>query len=255
MRVVITGAGGSIGRCLMAGLRAAGHDCVGVDVNVEPDDIDIVDVDIFGDPDAFGAVVDGADAVVHLAAIADETSFSEAMHTHLVLTHLALEAAVAGGAGRFVYASSNHAVGWTPRTRMVAEATRIRPDTFYGVGKAACEALCSLYHDRHGIEVACLRIGSFRERPTSRRELSTWLSHGDMVRLVEACLTTPVLGFATMFGISANTRRWWSLDAAEAIGYRPVDDAEAFAAEIEASPEAPTDAHDDAFVGGPMTRR
>ena len=57
-----------------------------------------------------------------------------------------------------------------------------------------------------------------------------------------------------IYGISANTRAWWSLDAARALGYEPVDDAEAFAAEIEATPATATDAHDDAYVGGPLTR-
>ena len=77
------------------------------------------------------------------------------------------------------------------------------PTRFYGFGKAACEALCSLYHDRHGLTVACLRIGSFRDRPTTRRHLSTWLSPGDTVRLVDACLRAPDLGFAIVYGISA----------------------------------------------------
>jgi nucleoside-diphosphate-sugar epimerase len=54
---------------------------------------------------------------------------------------------------------------------MMSIETRVRPDTFYGVGKAAAEALHSLYHDCHGFAVACRRIGSFRGRPTTRREL------------------------------------------------------------------------------------
>ena len=144
------------------------------------------------DDAALAAVVAGADAVVHLAAIAAETSFEAALDTHVRLTHRVLEAAVAHGVGRVVYASSNHAVGFTPRAAaMVGVDTRIRPDSFYGVGKAAAEALCSLYHDRHGLAVACLRIGSFRPRPDSRRGLATWLSPGDAVRLVDACLRAP----------------------------------------------------------------
>ena len=51
---------------------------------------------------------------------------------------------------------------------MVDVDTRPRPDSFYGFGKAAAEGLCSLYHDRHGLDVAYLRIGSFRDRPTTK---------------------------------------------------------------------------------------
>ena len=41
------------------------------------------------------------------------------------------------GVPRIVYASSNHAVGHTPRTDRLSVDTRPRPDTFYGVGKVA----------------------------------------------------------------------------------------------------------------------
>ena len=160
-------------------------------------------------------------------------SFEEALDTHVRLTHRVLEAAVAHGVGRVVYASSNHAVGFTPACEQttVDVDTRIRPDSFYGVGKAAAEALCSLYHDRHGLAIACLRIGSFRPRPDSRRGLATWLSPGDAVRLVDACLRAPDLGFAIVYGISANTRAWWDLSTARALGYDPQDDAETYVAE------------------------
>jgi uronate dehydrogenase len=35
-----------------------------------------------------------------------------------------------------------------------------------------------------------------------------------------------------VWGISANTRRAWSLDEARALGYRPEDDAQAYAADL-----------------------
>ncbi len=190
VRVTITGAAGAIGRCLVGGLTAAGHDVRGIDrVPLDGALADrVVVADLATDDAALDDVLTGADAVVHLAAIAAETDFATALDTHLRLTHRVLEAMVARGVGRIVYASSNHAVGFTAHAESVPIATRARPDTFYGVGKAAAEALCSLYHDRHGIAVACLRIGSFRDRPTTRRHLATWLSHGDAVRLVDACL-------------------------------------------------------------------
>ena len=81
-----------------------------------------------------------------------------------------------------------------------------RPDTYYGVAKVAAEALLQLFADRHGIDAVACRIGSFLEEPTSLRGLSTWLSHDDGVRMVEAALTAPAPGFAVLYGISANTR-------------------------------------------------
>ena len=82
------------------------------------------------------------------------------------------------------------------------------------------------------------------------RQLSTWLSPDDCVRMFEACLTTPAPGFAVLYGISANTRAWWDLEPGRALGYRPMDDAEEFADRI--APGA-DDAAEGAHVGGPFT--
>jgi uronate dehydrogenase len=256
MRVALTGAAGKIGRCLMPGLAAAGHDVRGIDV-VRPDEPwadRVIVADLGTDDAALTTVLTDADAVVHLAAIADETDFSTALDTHLRLTHRVLEAARVLDVGRVVYASSNHAVGFTPRASLVPIDTRPRPDTYYGFGKAAAEALCSLFHDRYGLAVACLRIGSFRERPTTRRELSTWLSPGDAVRLVDACLQAAGLGFAVIYGISNNTRGWWDHAPGQAIGYQPIDVAELWAADIEATPPSDGDDLDGRHIGGPFAR-
>ena len=236
----------------MPGLVSAGHDVRGVDVVAAGDDVLVAD--LASDADALAGLMDGADAVVHLAAIASETDFETAVASHIGLTHRVLAAAVAHQVPRVVYASSNHAVGFTPRTPMLATDARARPDTFYGFGKAACEALCSLYHDRYRLSVACLRIGSFRDHPTTRRHLSTWLSHGDAIRLVDACLRSPDLGFAIVYGISGNTRAWWDLDPGRTLGYRPRDDAEEWAAEIESTPPSDDDDLDGRYAGGDFTR-
>ena len=101
-----------------------------------------------------------------------------------------------------------------------------------------------MYVDRFGLSVVCLRIGSFRPRPQEERELSTWLSHADGIRLVQAALTADV-DFAIVYGASANTRRWWPPDTE--IGFVPQDDAEVFADGLPASAYA--------RQGGPNTER
>jgi uronate dehydrogenase len=255
VEVLVTGAAGRIGRVLVAGLAECGHVVRGLD-QVAADgasDARFVVADLATDDAALDEATAGVDAVVHLAAIAAETDLATALGSHVGLAHRVLESMRRHGVGRIVYASSNHAVGFTPRQPMVPIDTRMRPDSFYGLGKVAGEGLCSLYHDRHGIEAACLRIGSFRERPTTRRHLSTWLSHGDAVRLVDACLRAPALGFVAVYGISANTRAWWDLTSARALGYEPADDAEAWAAEIEATPATADDELDGRYVGGDFT--
>lgn len=62
--------------------------------------------------------------------------------------------------------------------------------------------------------------------------LSTWLSPADCARLLETVIATPKPGFKVAWGISANTRAWWSQAEAHALGFRPQDDAEQFAEEV-----------------------
>jgi uronate dehydrogenase len=159
--------------------------------------------------------------------------------------------------GRVVYASSNHAVGFAPRSAFpVPDYAFPAPDTYYGVSKAAGEALAALYHYRYGLDAICVRILTCDERPKNVRALSTWLSPDDAGRLFEACLSAPSPGYRVIFGVSANTRGGWvSLDEARALGYQPRDDAEAYAAEViatngEPDPADPVLAH----LGGDFTR-
>ena len=252
MRVLVTGAAGTIGRVVTVGLTDRGHDVVGLDRVPQPEGGDgrwhVVDC---ADPDAVLAVFDDEvlDAVVHLAGLPDETSLPTALTSHVLTTGALLDACVAYDVRRLVYASSNHAVGRTPRTdRLTVEASP-RPDTFYGVAKVAAEALLRLYADRYGLDVLACRIGSFLPHPSTVRHLSTWLSHDDCVRMVEACLVAPAPGYAVVYGISANTRAWWDLEPGRDLGYDPLDDAEEFAGAVMHSPDDATEA---AHVGGPF---
>jgi uronate dehydrogenase len=255
VRVLLTGAAGSIGTVLAPGLTDRGHEVVGHDLVAAETftrawyTVDCADphavAAVFADLDRSG----GIDAVVHLAGIPDEGSLPDELHSHVVTTAALLDAMVAHGVPRMVYASSNHAVGRTPRTDLLTTDVRPRPDTFYGVAKVAAEALLSLYADRYGIDAVVTRIGSFLPQPESRRGLSTWLSHDDAVRMVDACLTATDPGFAVIYGVSANTRGWWDLAPGQDLGYHPRDDAEEFAGAV---PEGPDDELEAAFVGGPF---
>lgn len=258
MKVLVTGAAGSIGRVVVPGLVDRGHEVVGMDLHVAPDGSTVPwYVADCGDPDAVEATLVDAgqtgpvEAVVHLAGISGESSLDAALESHVLTTGTLLDAMVRHGISRIVFASSNHAVGRTPVEEPVDTRTLPRPDTFYGVAKVAAEALLRLHVDRYQVDAVALRIGSFLPQPETRRQLATWLSHDDAVRLVGAALTAPDPGFAVVYGISANTRAWWDLEAGRALGYEPQDDAEQFAATIEEQPPAPGDEVEAAYVGGP----
>jgi len=257
-RILITGAAGSIGTMLRSRLARPDRVLRLLDVTAlapatPGERVELVQASVTDLP-ALEQACTGVDAVVHLAGYSGERPWADILQVNIDGTRNALEAARRQGVGRFVFASSNHAVGYVPRgDGMAGDDLFPRPDTHYGVGKAAGEALCSLYADRYGMDVICLRIGTCQERPTDLRALATWLSPDDCARLVEACLTVPSPGFRVVWGVSANTRRWWSLEGARSLGYTPRDDAERFAAELVAEHGEPDPADPvHRLVGGPF---
>lgn len=243
MTVLITGSSGKIGRSLATLLPELGWQLRGFDQQPAAAAIEQVHGDIT-DPHALDRAMAGVRAVVHLAGQSTEAPWPVIREANIEGTYQVFEAARRAGVRRVVYASSNHAVGFTPRpgsaagpqgspdddpatdpaTGLAAD-TPARPDTLYGVSKVFGEALGRYYVDRYAMQVACLRIGTFDDTPPDARAMATWLSPRDCARLVDACLRTDRLGFALVWGVSANRNRWWSSDAGQALGYHPQDDA------------------------------
>ena len=243
--VVLTGAAGRIGSELRVRLPELGWtlrciDRVPVAGGVVGDVTSPADLD---------AVMHEAAAVIHLAAQPNEAPWPVIRDANIEATLQVFEAARRHGVSRVVYASSNHAVGFWPVADDLPADIAPRPDTLYGVSKVFGEALGRYYVDRYGMQVACLRIGTFAPRPPDLRALSTWLSPADAARLLDSCLRSAELTFSIVWGISANTRRTWSLDAGQELGYFPVDDAELYAADLSEAKAYPSDA----YVGGGFT--
>jgi hypothetical protein len=256
--ILITGAKGTIGSMLRQSLRKEGRHLKLLDIATQSplgndEDAELL-VGSFLDRDVLENSVDGVDAIVHLGGLSSSGyQWPEYLEINIDGTYALLEAARLNGVPRMIYASSNHAVGFARASDYdtVPDYLYPKPDTLYGVSKAASESLCSLYWDRYGIHSICLRIGSYRERPTDKRALLTWLSPDDCTRLIEASLQVPDPGFRVVWGISANTRRAVSLEEGRAIGYEPQDDAELFASELLAlRPKEETD-----FIGGPYVSK
>jgi uronate dehydrogenase len=252
--VLITGAQGAIGSMLRTSLRQPGRRLRLLDVlplsPLAPGENAELITGSFLDPETIAAACSDVRAIIHLGGLSHAGySWPEYLEVNIHGTQVVAEAARRAGVERVVYASSNHAVGFAPLRDggLVPDHEYPRPDSYYGTSKVASEALLSLYHDRYGLDAICLRIGSYRERPFDQRSLWSWLSPGDCTRLVEAALTTPRPGFRVIWGVSANSRAAVSLDEGRAIGYQPLDDAEAYANEI---PDDRQHWHD---IGGPYT--
>ncbi|GAB2326227.1 NAD(P)-dependent oxidoreductase [Streptomyces griseoincarnatus] len=233
--VLLTGAAGGLGTLMRELLPQYGYTLRLFDmrpVDGEPDAV----VGDLADRDAVREAVRGVDAVVHLAGISLEASFDEILKANIEGTYNLYEAAREEGVRRMVFASSNHAVGYTPRPQgddpLIPVDTPRRPDTFYGLSKCFGEDLAQLYWDKHGVETVSVRIGSCFPEPTSVRMLSVWMSPADGARLFHAALTAEGVGHTVVYGSSANTRLWWDLRSARALGYEPRDDSEVFAEKL-----------------------
>ena len=124
---------------------------------------------------------------------------------------------------RIVYASSNHAVGRTPRSApaLGADVSRAGRTPTTASARWPPRRCCTCTSTATASTPSAPGSARSSRRPTTRRQLSTWLSHDDAVRMFHAALTAPSPGFAVVYGISANTRAWWDLAPGRALGYDP----------------------------------
>ncbi|MFD9039057.1 MULTISPECIES: NAD(P)-dependent oxidoreductase [Streptomyces] len=249
--VLLTGAAGGLGTLMRDLLPAHGYELRLMDLLPVEGAPDAITADL-ADKDALREAVRGVDAIIHLAGISLEASFEKILKANIEGTYNLYEAARAEGVPRIVFASSNHAVGFTPRPLgedpLIPIDTPHRPDTFYGLSKSFGEDLAQLYWDKYGLETVSVRIGSCFPEPTSVRMLSLWMSPADGARLFHAALTAEHVGHTVVYGSSANTRLWWDLSTARDLGYEPRDDSEPYAEKLiaeqgELDPENVAHAH------------
>lgn len=254
-KLVLTGAAGRLGSYLREPLSKLADELVSSDI------VDDIGTLLPGETyqkadlaqyDQIHALLAGADMVVHFGAIGDEAPFETILGPNIIGAYNVWEAAHQHGLRRVVYASSIHAVGMHPKQDFIGTDAPHRPDTFYGLAKCFAEDLGSLYWDKRGLESVCLRILSAAQ-VTSTRALGTWLSYDDLIQLVTRAIDTPTTGFSVVYGVSNNDRVPVDNSKASFLGYRPQDNAEAFAKPLLADAE-PADVNDLAQMrhGGPF---
>ena len=260
--VLLTGAAGGLGTLMRGLLPQYGYELRLLDLLPIEGEPDAITADL-GDKEALREAVRGVDAIIHLAGISLEASFEKILKANIEGTYNLYEAARQEGVRRIVFASSNHAVGFTPRPEgpapiapdaLIPIDTPHRPDTFYGLSKSFGEDLAQFYWDKHGLETVSVRIGSCFAEPTGVRMLSVWMSPADGARLFHAALTAEDVQHTIVYGSSANTRLWWDLSTARALGYEPQDDSEPYAEKLIAEHgELDSDNPEHAHLGGHFT--
>ena len=238
-RVLLTGAGGGVGEAILSGIgdeydwKLLYHN----PPREEPDHEYLVG-DVITEEDVEAAVA-GVDAVIHLAGDPrPEAPWRSVLSNNIDGTQKLYEAAVEDGVERFVYASSNHAVGGfetderTPELYRPDDDFRLdgtefpRPGNLYGVSKATGEVLGRYYHDEYGLSVCNIRIGNLTKGHPPidyERGQAMWLSYRDCAHLHQCALEADY-DYEICYGISDNDRKYYSLERArEVLGYEPRD--------------------------------
>lgn len=207
MRALVTGGAGFIGSHVAGALSAQGWEVVvldnfatGLESNV-PSGVELIRGEA-SDTEVLARAVRGCQAVFHLAAVSSvQDSLERPLQVHesnLTATLALLEAAVKGGASRFVFSSSAAVYGDTG-SEPAREDMIPRPISHYAVQKLASEHYCQVYHRLHGLETVCLRY--FNVYGPRQRADSPY--SGVIAKFIEAARTGQPI---TIFGDGEQTR-------------------------------------------------
>ncbi len=233
--VLITGAGGNIGTKLRAHFSTRGWTLRLLDADARGDaamqTADLADWD-----DAWVTRFAGVDAVIHLAASGSpRTPWAVAQRQNIDLTANVFAAAVAHGARRVVFASSNWVMaGHRPGQGVLTTDMAPYPINPYGVSKLVGERMGHSAHARHGLSVICFRIGYLQQGDNlpgphmgwSAWGQAMWLSNRDLCHAMERAVLAEGVGFAVLNLMSDNPGMRWDIETTKrTIGYAPQDGA------------------------------
>ncbi|WP_336336536.1 NAD-dependent glucose-6-phosphate dehydrogenase Azf [Haloarcula brevis] len=242
--VLLTGAGGAVGAAILEGLEDAYEwKLMFHSPPAEEPDHEYLVGDVSSEGDV-AAAMDGVGAVIHLAGDPrPEAPWDSVLENNIDGTQKMYEAAVDEGVEKFVFASSNHAVGsfetdertpemYRPDDQYRLDGTELpRPGNLYGVSKATGEVLGRYYHDQYGLSVCNIRIGNLtRGHPPIdyERGQAMWLSYRDCAHIHDCALQADY-EYEIVYGISDNDRKYYSIERAkEVLGYDPQDNSAHF---------------------------
>jgi hypothetical protein len=176
------------------------------------------------DHDLLDGLLEGVDAVVHLAGNPDpSSSWSQLREPNVEAFTALLNAARNHGVRRVVFASSVHAMGVYEGLRRwpIDPAWPPAPCCAYGATKAFDEALARVYSYRSAMSLIGLRLGLCTATPSDAEAAAGWTSPADLQQIVVGALETEVT-FGVYHAMSWPSRRRWNLDATVSeLGYEP----------------------------------
>ena len=166
MRVALTGASGYTGGRLLGTLRGRGNDVTAlvrassVTEGLRRSGATLVEGDLASN-EGVRRLVDGADAVVHVAAVYRTAGHPDSYYRDVNVggTERLLEAAAAVGVRRFVHTSTVGVHGHVENPP-ADETAPVSPGDVYQATKAEAEALAMDFHRHRGVPVAVVRPGA-----------------------------------------------------------------------------------------------
>jgi nucleoside-diphosphate-sugar epimerase len=170
MKILITGAGGNLGRAIIPALTAAGHSLRLLDFrDIDAQGHELVIGDIRNIDDVRTAV-SGVDAIVHAAALHGihlaKWRPEDFWAINVTGTFNVYEAAREAGIKRVVLCSTMGVYGDSARApddawSVVDESNALLPGDVYGMSKKLCEEMAEVYARKWGITTVALRLGMF----------------------------------------------------------------------------------------------
>jgi nucleoside-diphosphate-sugar epimerase len=162
--ILVTGAGGFIGRHLCHDLAAEGHSVIGIDVHYPPEELENSSSDYravtgdFRNRVLMNSLLDGIDCILHLASAHLEITLSEAEYQDINVISLEplLELARQNGVKRFVHVSSAGVYG-NLESCPADEQTPCNPQNTYGKSKLAGEIEVNKYFNETNFPIIILR--------------------------------------------------------------------------------------------------
>jgi UDP-glucose 4-epimerase len=176
------------------------------------------------DPDLLDGLLEGVDAVVHLAGNPDpSSSWSQLREPNVEAFAGLLNAARNHDVRRVVFATSVHAMGvYDGQGRWpIDPAWPPAPCCAYGATKAFDEALARVYAYRSAMSLIGLRLGLCAPTATAAETAAGWLAPADLQQIVNRALETDVT-FGVYHAVSWPSRQRWNLDPTRReLGYEP----------------------------------
>lgn len=225
-RLLVTGAAGRVGKLLRPMLLET-YDLNVCDIlpinNLLPGETPFIGD--LADAAVTRSAVEGVVGVIHLAAaVAPDLTYAASVGPNYQAVLNLLEACREFGVGRFIFASSHHAIGLHNLSKEpYTPSCDIAPDGFYGLSKAFGEAACSMYAHRFDIKCLILRIGNADEQVVDGRRERLWVSARDMVQLINLGLADEAKTFEIVYGISECPEPLLKNSASIEARYTPLD--------------------------------